>query len=519
MKPFVKLLKDFSGGLNIKYGDEQMELNEARDLQNCDPQSKGWLDRRKGCASLTTSMNSGDLSVDNLIRFYHNATTKQLITSVNRADHQHIYEVSDSTGDVTEITSGTALTAGKRIRFATYGGYLFLTDGVAPIEYYETGTTKADIGGTPTPPVGKFITVHKRRLYVANGADLAYSGLGIYSPDPGTCDFPATNTEPIGDTTLDITGIQPQQDHIVIFKENTFHKWIGTAEYDFRVLDTNRPYGCIAPDSIAMCEGWVVFLAHDGVRAFDGGLHAVLLSDKITPIIDGSSTAKGMDVSKRQYARGTYHDGIYRLSYHGSNATHQNKEIVFNFRKWLESNGQAYAWGFNAGINIGAYCEYQRNDDNNYLMAGDSNAQFIYRLESGYSDNVSGCATGGNIIDIFWKSKRITDFEGLSPHQIKKYRKLKMATYLTDGTFEIGYDIDDARASSGTVAQVTTGIHWNENSWGLKTWSNAVTRSVGLGLSPNCVGEGISVVVREKTGKGTARVDNLEIFGKAKPYK
>ncbi len=522
MQKFGILLKDFSGGLNLKYDDDLMALSEARELKNCDPYSKGWIDRRRGCTIITTDGITDATSIDNLIRFYPNSTTKELICSVNNATNNKIYKIADSDGAETEIVGGTALTTATRIRFSIYKSNLFLSDGIAPIQYYDaSGTTKADITGTPTPPIGKYLAIHKRRMYVAGNstspANLYYSGLGVYTTLPD-CDFPAANVEPIGDETLPIMGIIPQQDHIVIFKENTFHKWIGTADYDFRVLDTNRPYGCIAPDSIAMCEGWVVFLSHDGIRAYDGGLHCVLLSDKITPIIDGSSAAYGMDEDYRDTVSGIYHDGLYRLLYRRSGVSYKDSEIIFNFRQWLEANGQKYSWYYNSGRNINCGCIYPGGTDQNEIILGDSNAGYIYKGESGYTDNIYGHASG-QIIDMFWNSKKIDTFEGASPHEIKKFRKLKMNTYLQGGTFELYFDVDAQRTSSTTVSQTTSAYYWNQANWNVNYWTQSVLRSVNLGLDAALVGKGISIKVGEKTGTARARIHNIQITGHAKVYK
>jgi hypothetical protein len=520
VKPFLMLLKDFSGGLNLKYSDEQIAQNEARDMQNCDPYSKGWFDRRKGCNIHTTDGISTETSIDNMIRFYPDSSSKILVVSTNNDTANKIWSIDDSTGAETEITGGTALAANTRIRFATYKGTLFINDGTNPIQYYTGGATKADITGTPTPPTGPQYCIHKRRMYVASGANLYRSGYGMFTTLP-TTDFPAENVEPVGDETIDLTALLPQQDHIILFKENTFHKWIGTADYDFRVLDTNRPYGCIASDSAVMCEGWAVFLAHDGVRAYDGGLHAVLLSDKIGPIIDGSNTQYGMNQTYKKYARAVYQDGLYRLFYAGVNSSYANKEIVFNFRRWLESNGQTYPWYYNIGRNIGCACVYDGAQDSNEIKYGDSNAPYIYNGETGYSDIIYGAVTGGNIIDTFWKTKNIDTFDGVDAHQIKKYRKLKLSTYLQGGTLTIYYNVDEERFGSSSVAQTTTSKRWGDGTyWGDGSyWTNEAVREIALGLSPNLVGHKISITIRENASKDQARINNIEIYGKAKAYK
>ncbi len=518
MKPFRVLLKDFSGGLNLKYDDDLMAINEAREMQNCDPYSKGWLDRRKGCTKHTATAITSQVSMDNMIRFYPAVGTKILTVSTNNATANKLYSISDADGTATEITGGTALTANTRIRFAIYKGTLFLSNGVVPIQYWSGSGAKADISGTPTPPTGKYIAIHKHRLYVADGANLYYSGDGVFTSLP-TCDFPADNTEPIGDVTVPITGIIPQQDHLVIFKDNTIHKWIGSADYEFRVLDTNRPYGCVAPDSIDMCEGWVVFLAADGLRAYDGGLHCVLLSDKITPIIDGINSAYGMHQTYKPLAYGKYSNGLYHLYYVGNNVTYKNREVVFNFRRWLESNSREYQWTFHNGRNINCACVFSGADDENELKIGDSQAAYIYNDEQGYSDYVYGCASGGNVIDFFWKTRKIDTSEEVGPGDIKKWRKLKVSTYLPGGSFEFGFNVDNSRLSDATISTTTSGTKWNQSNWNLYNWSSAAMRYISRGLSSNLVGRGISIIIREKTGKFQAKVHNVELYGKAKMYK
>ncbi len=527
MKPFGILINNFEG-MNLTDDDNKIQPNEARELLNIDPYLFGYLRRRKGMTSFILCAAGGSAYIENMIRFYPDASTKMLITAIHSDNNTYLYKVlDDESGAI--ITGGSGFRYNTKPRFAVYNGKLFVSDGYNPIQYTEDGITLTDCSGNPSPPRPKYICIHKERLYGAGGpndpSSLYRTDVGVYDNLPGL-DFPADNVEPIGNITSPIVGIIPQQDHIVIFKEDTFHKWIGTQDYEFRVLDSNRSFGLLAPDTMIICDGWVVFLASDyTIKAYDGGLNCQTISNKIKIILNGTDRRFGANPTHISGSTSVYHNGLYRLFYQGFGSPYRNLELVFNFRKYLESGGKSEAWFLNKGRNINCGSVYSGSQDQNELKFGGSSSAMIYNGEIGWDDD-------GTVIDMYWRSKKLAQFEGASNHDIKKFRKLKMDAYLPlNGQLDITYDVDDKRVGNKSNVAGSINHHWSTNTahrWGTTTgtdttshkyWDDDITRDFNLGFPDAAVGKYLELMIRENTVKDDVRINDIMITGKAKPFK
>lgn len=133
-----------------------------------------------------------------------------------------------------------------------------------------TGVLTA-LGGTP--PVGKYITVHANRVYLA-GLDLHPSGLA-HSALRKAEDY--TTAEDAGLKYMDtadaeiVTGLTAAFDHVIAFKEHWMFELYGTGPINYQFVQGPPGMGCVAHRSIVLLNGVLYWLGDEKVYAYKGG--------------------------------------------------------------------------------------------------------------------------------------------------------------------------------------------------------------------------------------------------------
>lgn len=122
-----------------------------------------------------------------------------------------------------------------------------------------------------------------------------------------TCDWESTAYAEVHTNDGDfITGLEVLNDALIIFKQYSTWALMGSGPDDWQLLQID-PHGTLAPKSIAMGDGVIYYLAHDGVRVFDGSTSAVI-SDKIR-----STVQDKLNKAYLNYAVGSYFYSYYQL--------------------------------------------------------------------------------------------------------------------------------------------------------------------------------------------------------------
>ena len=220
--------------------------------------------------------------------------------------------------DTLDELQGGGLTAALDCTFATMDGKVFLANGTDKMQYWDgSAATFADVGadtwpaGDDSPPVCKYICVHKDRLWcfgcTADGLEayLVFSELG----DPSIADmWPANNWFHAGPHDGSIaTGMAVFSDYLVLFTRKYIYCLYGETDENFNMVARKDCPGCIAPKSIAVSDDGIYYLAYDGIRLFNGN-ESILISDVIRSTVKNEVSLDDLDK-----AVGAYHNGTYRL--------------------------------------------------------------------------------------------------------------------------------------------------------------------------------------------------------------
>lgn len=141
-----------------------------------------------------------------------------------------------------------------------------------------------------TWPECKYITFFEGRLWCAGIKDDPFT-IRWSAPQPYHKVWPLISAEPLmEDDNSPITGLQALGEHMIVFKQDSIWIMVDTGINEFG-LQTYSPkrvvagVGCAANSSIQKIRGRLVFLAEDGIYAFDGTPNIEKLSDRVSKYI------------------------------------------------------------------------------------------------------------------------------------------------------------------------------------------------------------------------------------------
>ena len=153
---------------------------------------------------------------------------------------------------------------------------------------------------------------------------------------------------------------------------NTFNPFgADVFRYD-KITDAS---GIVGPWAAALCENVAAWVSRESVWAWSPGQGEQNIGIPIADII----TAIPKDYKK--FVSCVYRGSILRIDYTASGGTYNTEWLEYDFRTgaWTRHDGQ------NAAVAIVA----KNPGDNNELYYGDSNANYIYQAETGYTDGAT----------------------------------------------------------------------------------------------------------------------------------
>lgn len=372
-------IEDFSGGLNTRDADHKIPQNEARGLTNYLIEADGGLKTRNGSSKYNASeIGSGD-PVHSLYRFYKSASAvKKMLACVDDG----IWVGNDGAGTWAEI-GASLLSVAQPCTFETWQDLCYFTNGTVFKTY--DGSSTANVSGTP--PIGKYIALHKERIYVAGVAATPNRLFYCETGDPTTWNTGSNIIDINSDDGDEITGILPLSDFLIIYKRNGIWVLSGNSNLNFAVNKRVSRIGCFAPRSLVAFNNRHYFLDRTGVHVFDSA-SAIEISGKVQPEIDSIPT----DALKENSAA-TIYKKRYWLSYIPAGETEHRAILAADLRRDFFGG-----WSKFVGINVASFAQWDSRDDSGEIYAGDSSDGFVWQLDTGSDD-------GGTDIDAAYQSK------------------------------------------------------------------------------------------------------------------
>ena len=242
-----------------------------------------------------------------------------------------------------------------------------VTDATADDDAAPTWATSITGGIYVTPPKGKYLNIHKERLWISgnttNQSDIYFSDDGnpdYFDPD----DFFIIRADD-GD---EITFIKTFLGLLTVGKTNSIQKVYtdGATISDWYISDPFSFVGCPAPYTVDVSPKGIVYLGRKGLYLFNGQA-STLISDAVTPQINDISQADITDTA------GIYFNDEYRLAYTSSSsgASSNNRVLLYNFIRdayVLDTENINCFAVFNAGTDLGTLYSGSSLEDG-YIVA------------------------------------------------------------------------------------------------------------------------------------------------------
>jgi hypothetical protein len=321
-------------------------------------------------ATAVTSFVSG-------LRYYDSdGTTYKTFLYGRRTTADSIWVNDDAAGTLTILTSGSTLTAGGYCDIVAWKDTVFFANGTEAIQLWTSGTTKADITGSPSPPVVRYLEVHLDRLY---GVGTTLPNRLYYSDVGDETDWPTNNYMDVGINDGGyIVGLKELGQALFIIKTSGVWALYGNSgdaatAGSFNLIPVPGVPGCTCPRSIVKVPGGLMWVSNQDIIVFNGETFEHAAPEKIRDILDtfiGAAAAK---------VAGGYHDRRYYLSYQYTGSSNNDRVAVFDFK--------TQGWStINSTWPIASFIPYVGIGDDLELMAGSSTGGYMYQLLSGYLD-------------------------------------------------------------------------------------------------------------------------------------
>lgn len=246
-----------------------------------------------------------------------------------------------------------------------------------------------------TPPIVKYITIHKERLFGANAPDLNSYIYWSYSFKPNI--FSASDYDFVRiDDGDDITFIKGLLGKLVIGKTNTITNFETQNTDDTKwQFYTYSFVGCPAPYSVASTPIGIIYLGWDGIYRYNGQ-SSEMISDVVTKDI------RDILQSNLSNVVGVYFQNEYSLSYasESSGATVNNTVLVYDLIRdaYVIDDKSINCFAvFNSGNDFGTLYSGTSGDDGKVLAHNPALSTLIFRYKSDFDAGTKDSLVVGGI--------------------------------------------------------------------------------------------------------------------------
>ena len=220
----------------------------------------------------------------------------------------------------------------------------------------------------------KFIELNNNRLFMSG-----------FSTSPSLTWFSETGEpEVVNETSFfeartndgdRITGTKQFQNQLLLFKQRSFHKLIGTTEANYELVELSTEYGCLSNKAIVEYNNHLMFLDKEGLVEYNGADYKIVS----TPIED---TMRTLNVSAALDKAVGVHYIERNQVWFGipvGDSTENNLTVVYDYL--LD------AWTFVDGFNPRAFAPIKQGLNKSTVWYGDYSGSVQYMSPSFYSYN------------------------------------------------------------------------------------------------------------------------------------
>jgi hypothetical protein len=283
--------RNFTGGLNLRADQFQLQPSESPSLMNVDVDPRGGVKTRKGVAPWASSHPSA--AAHTVMSFRPASGSRQTIAAIAGGD---VYKSTGTTWGAIKTDN----TVDTKVSGVQFNDVFYMQNGTdQPIKW--TGTTATRLGQTwgtedvttntnTGMPVAKCIAAHNGHVWVANTLESSVqkkSRVRFSHPDHAedwyTNDYIDIDTGVDGD---EIVAIEPFRDHLLVYKTSSIHAIYGWDRATFQVQTITREMGAAGPYAVSAGPTGVYHWAPgSGVWEYSTKGFKYLF-DKLLPLVD-----------------------------------------------------------------------------------------------------------------------------------------------------------------------------------------------------------------------------------------
>jgi hypothetical protein len=226
-------------------------------------------------------------------------------------------------------------------------------------------------------PRANIVAYWGNRLWAADETSVYWT-----PPSPAHNIWPLLSVEPVTDGSETITAMAPYGSSMVVFTESSIYTVTPVGEDSFGLLTVAirkvvTGVGCVAPNSVSMVDGRLVFLGEESLYAFDGSSAVVDLT-----VGEGGRRLPGFFQSivrsRRGRAAGVYwrKRGLYLLSVETALDSNDNEPALGHVLVWDAKNNTFWKWRLPAPT---CWLLDNENEENERLCFG-TYGPWIYEL-------------------------------------------------------------------------------------------------------------------------------------------
>jgi hypothetical protein len=294
-------LTTFTGGLNLRRSQFQLEPSESPDLLNVDVDPRGGFVTRRGWRRWndTDIVDVSDPQIDFIPRnaFSHVRTGGQIIYVTY---NNNLYR-SDQSRVFSQVLTGTCMADPHLADFAVWGDQFYVVQGYtnAPVRF-EANLGMTQLTTTPfsevdapisnVMPAAQHIRGHAGYMFVGN----TFEG-GANHPNRIRWSHPNRPDAWRQDDFLDIeigggkiTGMLSFRDHLLIFKNNSLWALYGYDDSSWQLIKVSAWIGAPTPTAITASETAVYFYSANDIGGIYGytGEAPTYLSEALQPAFE-----------------------------------------------------------------------------------------------------------------------------------------------------------------------------------------------------------------------------------------
>ena len=358
---------DFTGGLNVRADQFNLEENESPDLLNVDVDPRGGVSRRNGIRAL----NSTALGDDILSVFAHSDTSNnQLLAAVTSSGNSKLYWNTSPGATTNNFESAAVASAAATVVFTGLQpprAITFGSDTAVTTTYVVNGSlldsegTKSAVAWTGsnnattlTPdidasnghfPCARYAAVWGERAWVGYTVEsgTTYANRIRFSKSNVATNWTSTDfiDVDIGEDGDHITGLLADTDRLLVFKQNAIYAVYGFDRDTFQVVNVTRSVGNRdGSDPVWWTNGVFFWYAEDGVYLLNRDSIAWAF-ERLKPKIDDASLTFGTAPSIMWFDEKLWVSVDYQSGESQSGAAQTNRRNLF---MWDSTLGQAGAW-------------------------------------------------------------------------------------------------------------------------------------------------------------------------------